>query len=358
MNKISFRQDLLPGITHFFVDLSCTALLGRLNLQRPASQIIACATLYNCLAFAFQLPLGMLADLLKTNRITAALGCALIACGAFFTDPLILCLFIGLGNACFHVGAGREALQNGQGTAGAVGRFVAPGALGIFFGPRLSRFDGLIGIFFPTVLLLLGLITLFVGEKATSIQVKANPSVGRQRLFLIGTCMFLTVLLRAYMGTLLQYPNLSGFGWTLTLSVCTFAGKFVGGMLADRFGALHSSLFTQLAASVLLPLSIFFPPLALPGFLLFNTTMAVTATTLYRGLPKYPGTMFGLTTLALFLGVLPRLLNWHTPFFTWWGVGLLCLLSTALLLGGLILAGRRDPHAALPGAVVGPDINS
>jgi len=65
--------------------------------------------------------------------------------------------------------------------------------------------------------------------------------------------------------------------------------------------------------------------------------------------------MFGLTTLALFLGVLPRLLGWENSLFSWWGVALLCGLSTLSLLGGLILAKRRDGHAALAGSVAGSD---
>jgi len=250
------------------------------------------------------------------------------------------------------VGAGRDALLKGQGTAGAVGIFVAPGALGIFFGPRLAGFDLLIDIFLPILLVLLGVMFFLIPKKPT---VRIAPVVAFRKQLIIGACMFLTVFLRAYMGTLLQYPALSGFGWALMLSFCIFAGKLIGGMLADRFGPLRSSLFTQLAASLLLPLSVLFPHLALPGVLLFNTTMAVTATTLYRGMPGYPGTMFGLTTLALFLGVLPRLLNWQSPLFTWWGIGLLCLLSTALLLGGLILMERRDSPAAFSNPVLGAD---
>lgn len=348
MNRRFLQTEFLPGITHFFVDLSCTALLAQLSARLPYEQVIACAILYNCLAFAFQLPIGMLADLLHSTALTAALGCVLVAAGGFFTQPLVLCLFIGLGNACFHVGAGREALQKGHGNAAAVGRFVAPGALGIFFGPRLTDISPLI---LPGILLLLGLLLLPRRHKEPVL-----PSNGcHGYLVLTALCMFLTVLLRSYIGTLLRYPFLSGFGWALSFSLCIFGGKFLGGLLADRFGALRSSLLTQLGASVLLVLSVFFPFLALPGVLLFNTTMAVTATALYRSFPRFPGTMFGLTTLALFLGVLPRLLQWESTLFTWWGLGILCLLSTALLLGGLILAKRRNDHAPFTGAVTGTD---
>lgn len=351
MNRRFLQSEFLPGITHFFVDLICTALLAQLAVRLSYAQVIACAILYNCLAFAFQLPIGLIADLLHSTAVVAAIGCILVATGGFFSQPLVMCLLIGLGNACFHVGAGQEALQKSRKKAAAVGRFVAPGALGIFFGPRLTAYSPITG---TVILLLLGG-TLLLRSKA---EITTSHIPVRFRHVFMAVCMFLTVLLRSYIGTILRYPFLSTFGWALTFSLCIFGGKFLGGILADRLGALRSSLLTQLGATVLLVLSVYIPILALPGILLFNTTMAVTATALYQGFPRFPGTMFGLTTLALFLGVLPRLLGWENSLFCWWGLGSLFLLSTALLTGGLILAKRRDGNAPLAGPVTGSDAAS
>lgn len=349
MNNRFLQSEILPGFAHFFVDFACTALLSQLAARLPYDQVIACALLYNCLAFAFQLPIGLLADLLHAATTAAAIGCILVAMGGYFPQPLVLCLFIGLGNACFHVGAGREVLQKSSGTASAVGRFVAPGTLGIFFGPRMRAYAPVTG---TVILLLLGG-ALLLRSNTTVSEKSVVPDFRR---VLMAMCMFLTVLLRSYIGALLRYPFLSGFGWALRFSFCIFGGKFLGGILSDRFGALRSSLLTQLGASVLLVLSVFCPFLALPGILLFNTTMAVTATALYRGFPRFPGSMFGLTTLALFLGVLPRLLGWESILFSWWGLALLCLMSTALLLSGLILARKGEGDASLAGTVAGADL--
>ena len=345
MKTAHYKPELFSCVAHFLVDLTCTACLGRLSTRLSYESILACAILYNALAFAFQLPIGAAADLLGITRILAAAGCFLVALGTVFSQPLPLCLFIGLGNACFHVGAGREALQSSG--AAPVGRFVAPGALGIFFGPRLAGFP-VIRWLLPLLLVLFS-ISLLPGQRKQPAETAGFPSIPA------AVCMFLTVLLRSYIGTVLRYPQLSLFGWALAFSLCIFGGKFLGGILADRFGFFPSSLCTQTAATVLLTLSLFYPPLALPGILLFNTTMAVTAAALQRSFPRFPGTMFGLTTLALFLGVLPRLLGWENRLFTWWGVGILCLASTVFFLGGLIFAERGNDRAALPGAVPGAD---
>lgn len=350
----------LLGGAHFFVDFACTALLGALSAALPHSRIIFCATLYNALAFAFQLPIGALADGLKCSRAMAGFGCLLVAAGSLFSQPLILCLLIGLGNACFHVGGGREALHRGRGSAGFVGRFVAPGALGIFLGPRLSALTLLRRIALPAILLVLAVLLFFTRRQdkytETLSVVPGKRSFGRLAGLL--ACMFLTVLLRSYMGTVLRYPLFSAFGWAAGFSLCIFAGKYFGGILSDRFGVLPFSAAAQLLSAVLLALSPFFAPLALPGIFLFNTSMAVTATALYKALPRYPGTMFGLTTFALFLGVLPRLLEQEIPLFTWWGGLILGLLSAFLLLGGLILGTGGGGDAEIPDPVAGSDTSS
>lgn len=361
MLRSDLRCGMLLGPSHFFVDFACTAMLTTLNARLSPMEVIACALLYNGLAFAFQLPVGALADALSLHRKLAALGCLLTAAGALFFQPLVLCILIGLGNACFHVGGGREALKRGKGTAAFVGFFVAPGAIGIFLGPRLSSLAWLTRGILPVCLLVLAALLLRShpeGEKAEQLPCSRCTLSGPAAITVMA-CMFFTVLLRSYMGTLLQYPILSGFWPALLFTLSIFAGKSFGGKLADRFGVLPFSAAAQLLAVAAFMLSIRFQWLAFPSIFLFNTTMAITATQLYRCMPRYPGTMFGLTTLALYLGVIPRLLGLANPFFNWWGLGLLSLVSAGLLLLGLYCIERGDRHAAaassLPGPFPGPD---
>lgn len=317
------------------VDLVCTYLLT-VQCTPLSPHILIYAILYNGFAFAFQLPIGALGDRFGLHRGLAGFGCLLVALGCFLSRPVPLCMLIGLGNACFHAGGGREALKRGRGTSGFVGRFVAPGALGIFLGPRLSSlspflFPGVLGILAACLLL-----SRSQGQTAEKLQLRiCAPS--QLHLILGMGCMFLTVLLRSYIGTILRYRFLTGFAGAALFSLCIFAGKYFGGILADRFCIFKFSAVSQLLGTLLFIFSIWLPWLALPGIFLFNTSMAITATQLYRAMPLFPGTMFGLTTFSLYLGVLPRLLGWKNIFFNWWGLGLLCLLSAGSLLGGLKL---------------------
>lgn len=334
------RQTILSGILlgfcHFAVDFCCTALLSAYVDARSA---LLCAIIYNGLAFAFQLPIGALADRLRQNRHFAILGCLLVGCSGFTVSiPLLLSVILGLGNALFHVGGGREALLRGGRKAGFIGHFVAPGAIGIFLGPLCAKKLPEVGLLLPALAIFCALILLLLRQPDRQIEGLVLPGKGRRKL-LIPVCLFLTVLLRAYMGGVVSYSFQKEWHWAALFVFCIFGGKFLGGRLADRFGAFAFQAVAQVAATALFVLSIWFPYCAFPAIFLFNTTMAVTAHRLYVYAPSAGGLMFGLTTFALYIGSLPKLLGWANPFFTWWGLLILGLLSTALLLLGLLPKG-------------------
>ncbi|MBQ3356753.1 MAG: hypothetical protein IJG45_06535 [Oscillospiraceae bacterium] len=329
-------RELLPCVSHFCVDFACTALLTASCLGASAVSVILCAVLYNGCAFALQLPIGMLADRFCLRHVLSAVGCLTVALGSLLTVPLLLCIAVGLGNACFHVGAGREALLLGGSRAARVGRFVAPGAFGIFLGPLSAAIFWLTRCAAPLLLLACALLFCLQKQEQTS---SAPPlSLKPPQYAALVICMFLTVLLRSYMGTVTRYAELSLPTFAAAMTVCVFLGKCLGGSLADRFGAFRFQLPAQLIGTALFALSVVFPPLALPAVLLFNTTMAVTVHTLFRSAPSHAGAMFGLTTLALYLGVLPRLLGAPNPLFTPWGLALIGCISAMTLLLGLRLA--------------------
>lgn len=360
MKRDDQNSAMILGAAHFFVDFACTALLTCAAGGLSPWWVTVCAVVYNGLAFAFQLPIGALGDGADLRRSLAAVGCLLVAAGALVPSPVAMCAVIGLGNACFHVGGGREALIRGGERAAWVGRFVAPGAIGIFLGPRLAELGWLTKGVLPAVLLILAVVLTVTRRnvrKAEEKSLKAAP-LGTKGLAAVCGCMFLTVLLRSYMGTILSYPFLSDTAAAFCYSLCIFGGKYFGGILADRFGVKRFCIVAQGVGTVLFALSPAVPVLAYPAIFLFNTTMAVTAVGLYRCMPKLPGTMFGLTTFALYLGVLPRLLGARNVLFNWWGLGLLSLVSGVLLAAGVMLteggmpSGGSDPDLAgtVPGA--------
>ena len=337
MLQTDSRNVTLLGIVHFCVDFCCTALLTQAAVGLDGRTVMLCALLYNGAAFAFQLPIGALGDVFGLQKGLACAGCFLIAIGGLMHEPILLCLLIGLGNACFHIGGGREALKRGGTEAALVGKFVAPGAIGIFLGPRIS----VSGWQMPCMLLCGAALLLTRSDRLPNMY-GGKPRMSRLRLFAVVACMFLTILLRSYIGTILKYDFMRTSWLSLLFALCVFLGKYHGGVLADRLGTLRFSFPAQILCVLLLSLSPIWPVLAFQGILLFNTTMAVTTSRLYVCAPGYPGTMFGLTTFALYLGVIPRLLKWNSRLFSIGGLLLLTGISAFLLWAGLALSENTE----------------
>ena len=154
-----------------------------------------------------------------------------------------------------------------------MGRFVAPGAVGIFLGPRLSKILWLRRFCLPGILLILAVLLLLQGSDLRKRVPKQTFSL--PRLAGILGCMFVTVFLRSYMGTVLNYPFLAHHAGALCFTLCIFLGKFFGGSLADRFGALPFSAAAQAICVILFTFSPKVPWLAFPG--IFRGTFDVRA---------------------------------------------------------------------------------
>ena len=120
----------LYSLAHFWVDLSCALLVFRTMAGRE--DLALCLLLYNFCAFALQMPLGLLADRLNRNGLTAAAGCGLTALAYLPLPAVLAALLAGTGNALFHLGGGIDVLNAGEKRAAALGVFLSPGSLGLF----------------------------------------------------------------------------------------------------------------------------------------------------------------------------------------------------------------------------------
>ena len=147
------------SVSHFFIDFLCAWLITHQLIENGSWFFLL--FLYNFLAFAAQLPLGILLDALCTQRmagragamgrllqgnarlITAGTGC--LFCGAALLPGighLPLVLLCGTGNAMFHVGTGSDLLERSEGKSWPSGLFVSTGAVGIFAGALVPLSDG------------------------------------------------------------------------------------------------------------------------------------------------------------------------------------------------------------------------
>lgn len=307
-------QAGIYAITHFLVDLGCALLLlGRICPNRdPAAAIL----LYNLLAFAAQMPMGLLADRLGRCHLFAAGGCLLVLAGWILAPELAAAAAAGLGNAAFHIGGGLHTLNANGSRAGAMGLFVSPGAFGVYLGSRFafsnSSFPICLALATAAVsLILLGKIPGKVSLAGGAFQATRRENPDRReygifdsswKFWSIAGCLFAVVILRSLLGLAMDVPWKADWGfWT----VCAVAGgKAAGGYLADRFG-VRTVAMVSLSVSALCFLGSSHPAAGLAALFLFNMTMPLTLWAMARIFPEMKGFSFGLLTFGLFLGFLP-----------------------------------------------------
>lgn len=341
---MSFKIIGLYTILHFLVDFACAVLLyfyAYPFLQKPID-IFYAFFLYNFCAFAIQLPIGILADAINKNILFVLMGCLLVII-AYLCTPLgiIACIIAGLGNACFHIGAGIDVLNLSHKKATPSGIFVSSGALGIFLGAQPFMNTSIMPIIFMA-LLSFGCYLSYrlyqtYHDKLSNITLKYT--LLPFQIFMI-ICLCITVLLRSYTGFVLAFEWKSPFVIGLLFTLGIVLGKALGGILGDKFGfktiaitSLTLSSFCFCGAFQDNMWGILFGTI---GVLLFNMTMPITLTALTNFMPSQKGMAFGLLTFMLFLGAIPTLYNIKFPYFNPVGLSTLVALSALFLYGGLL----------------------
>ena len=331
---MSTTQQILPkkevttfayALCHFVVDFACVSTMlcavsrvlgesGQGSMEVVALSIL----LYDIVAFTLQLPIGIALDQLDKNSHAALLSYALVGAGVILSlVPIALLewpaiLLLAIGNALFHSAGGLSVLNISQKHAGPLGIFIATGAIGVFLGTQSAQMGRLQIAFSLLVLLFLcALITLVVQKVNKKYWNVHNVSfdiseLSSNTLFAIALLSFV-VALRSYVGMVMAFPWKSEM-LLLALSILgVFAGKALGGVVADRIGFRTTAIFSLIVAATLFVPSWEIPVMGLLGVFFFNFTMSITLASLANILPNAKGTAFGLASFSLAVGALPAL---------------------------------------------------
>ena len=331
---MSTTQQILPkkevttfayALCHFVVDFACVSTMlcavsrvlgesGQGSMEVVALSIL----LYDIVAFTLQLPIGIALDQLDKNSYAALLSYALVGAGVVLSlVPIALLewpaiLLLAIGNALFHSAGGLSVLNISQKHAGPSGIFIATGAIGVFLGTQSAQMERLQIAFSLLVLLFLcALITLVVQKVNKKYWNVHNVSFDISELsfntLLAIALLNLVVALRSYVGMVTAFPWKSEM-LLLVLSILgVFAGKALGGVVADRIGFRTTAIFSLIAAATLFVPSWEMPPMGLLAVFFFNFTMSITLASLANILPNAKGTAFGLASFSLAVGALPAL---------------------------------------------------
>ncbi|MCL2151946.1 MAG: hypothetical protein FWH57_03135 [Oscillospiraceae bacterium] len=342
IRMISHKQWVMVSmysIVHFLVDFNCAFLMFRYISGEPEAYL--CVYLYNFFAFAFQMPLGIIADKCNKNYLFAATGCVLL-CAAYgiLNAPVAATIILGIGNASFHIGGGIDVLNISDTKMSALGVFVSPGAFGIYWGTLLGIANSPAVMPIALSSVLLAAIAIMIMRTLNSAAYLENAvfspekSTSPRQAVFVAACFFFVVCIRSFTGLAMDLPWKSITHWGIALVFATVLGKTTGGFLSDKFGIKRVSVFSLGLAAILF-LFIQTPMPGIAAVFLFNMSMPITLWCMARIFPYAKGFSFGVLTFALFLGFLPVYLGVEIPFNTAWLFALGTVISLAFLLMGL-----------------------
>lgn len=287
---------ILNAFAHFLTDAVCAAALFG-PIAAAGGDFSFALIIYNTVAFTAQCVAGMLMDALRRHERLAALGLAVCALGALLPLPgLAAAALVGLGNCIFHVAGGTVTLK-GSSSAGPLGVFVAPGAVGLALG---TLWPGL--RLWLCAAALVAASVMWLAARGESELKRFEP--GRHVPWGAVAALTLAVAVRAIGGCAAEFPWKTGAAMSLVTALFVFAGKSLGGLVCDKTGPTRTALISIPAAAVLTAFCAAWAAPALAGQLLVNLTMPVTLWLIYRAMPESPGFAFGLAAAALWPGTL------------------------------------------------------
>ena len=265
----------LLSAMHFMTDLICAFAVYSMIAEGKAVRVV----MYNFCAFVLQMPLGLLADALKSRRqednaiLFIGLSIPLTLSGLLNFPVWVF----GLGNALFHVGGGiitihkdHENRYEGRG----LGTFVAPGAIGLFLGQVIAGNSIILRIGITAVMAVLFVLLYAEIGRNNPERETAALEIDEEALKAI-ILTLLVVILRSYVGFAVSFEWKHGVFLGFLAVLCVAGGKTLGGFVKPVLGYRKTVVVTLVAAARCY-LSGSIIPLGLAALLLFNMTMPIT----------------------------------------------------------------------------------
>lgn len=299
---------MLPALSiiHPLVDACSIGVLaaGGITWQR----VIA----YNAIAFALQLPLGAVLDEFpRLSRAGFLLGVSLAfaaaVSAAFGAAGWCVLAAACIGNALFHLTAGKHVLEAGSGRSGPIGLFISTGALGLMAGQLWA--ERAVHVALPVFAAALAVCTAVCAKRCSTLNGREVPPNHQP----VGG-MFLPAAILAGLFALIAWRSwaaifaggrsaASGAALMGVAAAVTWAGKAAGGYLAERAGRWRVTA-VSVCGSALLAFACSPENAAAWLTLLFVAQLATgpVLSLVYERMGGRGGTAFGFNCLGLFAG--------------------------------------------------------
>ncbi len=320
--KLSKNFKILSsyGFSHAVIDFVCASVVMSIYARWFLKWIpmFYAILIYNILAFWLQALFWHLVDKYKCPKLSALLWCGFVALWTillyFCPWAAVICVWIG--NALFHVWGGVICISTNPEKATPSWIFVAPWALGLFFGIMLGKSGNFVW-WYGIVLLLVSVVFMWLSSKdhntyniVKQFAEKQKNNQIKLKNIIIGIVLLLliSIVIRSFVWFIVSYS------WKVWLFAIMFTAsivlwKFFWWIIADKFGRIRVwvlSLILSLPCLLLGEQSII---CWMVWIFLFNITMSIALAALIKAMPNRWWLAFWLLCMALLVWALPSLLG-------------------------------------------------
>lgn len=293
------------GFVHFSVEVCCFYFL--FSRLRYSALWWVYGFLFDALAFIPQCFLGLWVDRME-KELLGIIGCLMLLLALFLPFDVPAFFLLTLGNAAVHISGAKHSLSHAGGKIGPCSTFVAGGSFGVITGQLLGGMEQSL-LWIPCGCMVVALALCVVAfllhktdkEEACSFHVSSD----KLSLGMIVLLAFLSAAIRSYVAYAIPTAWKKDTLHAILLFSSMGIGKYMGGVLCDRIGYQKTASLSLLFSLPFLLFGNELMTVSLIGVGLFSMTMPVTVAILASAFPKNPAFGFGITTVALFVGVAP-----------------------------------------------------
>lgn len=309
--SIFCKENIGIGYLYFYIHLvvEVVCFYYITSISGNTAYLWTLALMYDALAFVPQSLIGYIND--KCPKLNMGiigfilLIIALLLFGLSIEGKYLGLIILCLGNCFLHVDGAEMTLKASNGRLSHSAIFVGGGSFGVIIGKMLSWIKTpwfIVLLFCLTMLPFIMLAkSLFVSKTCDNFNYHSKSLAPA----LIIILMVFVVMVRSYMGYGIPTSWNKTYFQTFMLYVSMGIGKCLGGIVADKIGVKKTALLSTILALPFLLFGNEHMLISLIGVMFFSMTMSITLAVLVSILQKTPGLAFGLTTIGLFLGVVP-----------------------------------------------------
>lgn len=248
-NYFFITEIIFMMIFHFLVDFSAVYTFYHSYFSYTDSAFFYAVLGYNMIAFATQPFLGYIVDRFnKYKNIFITLSILFMILGSLITIDIFLSMvFLGLGNALFHVSGSKEILRKAK-TKIPLGLYISTGVMGLGIGFTFFNIDELIYLIYVGIALMVlyNLFNLCAYRRITSEYIE--PSYQKENLKSdFSLIFFILILISLFFRSGLSKGLPSNFimqYFYLYCCLASFLGKTIGSFIPNKINISLSILIT------------------------------------------------------------------------------------------------------------------